>query len=131
MAYKLRINFKMGENLAKRISDGRNEYSLTVYVDMIMLGETCGDRTFWVNDGDHVLKVMFNDLNVREKYRTSVDLGKRHFSIEKSDAEFTVIAKTPDPDGVSLTEGNGENGEIPPKKPAGNIFSTFFGRKRQ
>ena len=33
MSYKMRINFRLGEDLEKRIKDGRNEYSITVYVD--------------------------------------------------------------------------------------------------
>ena len=61
MSYKMRINFRLGEDLEKRVRDGRNEYSITVYVDRIMLGTAYSDRTFWVNDGDHVLKIIFNN----------------------------------------------------------------------
>lgn len=131
MANKLHINFKIGESLAKRISDGRNKYFLTVYVDMIMLGETCGDRTFWVNDGDHILKVIFNDFNIRENYRTSADLGKKLFRIEGNDAEFTVTANLSESGGVSLSEGSFESAEAPRKRQSGKIFSSVFGKKKQ
>lgn len=131
MAYKLRINLITGDALAKRISEEKNKYSLTVYVDMIMLGETDCDRTFWVNDGDHILNIIFNDINLREKYRTSFDLGKKSFRIDRSDAEFTVIAESPCCNGVEFIEGKPEITSDTSKKASGITIASLFKKKKQ
>lgn len=130
MAYKLRINLIAGDTLSKRISEGKRKYSLTVFVDMIMLGETDCDRTFWVNNGDHTLKIIFNEINLREKYRTSFDLDKKSFHINESDAEFTVIAEAPCYDSVRFIEGKPESASEISEKHAGP-FTSLFKKKRQ
>ena len=131
MSYKMRINFRLGEDLEKRVRDGRNEYSITVYVDRIILGTAYSDRTFWVNDGDHILKIIFNNFNVKDKYRTSVDLGKKSFMINGNDAEFTVIAEPPESGGIKVLDGKAESAVKPPAKSRKRIFSAIFRKTKQ
>ena len=131
MSYKMRINFRLGEDLEKRVRDGRNEYSITVYVDRIMLGTAYSDRTFWVNDGDHILKIIFNNFNVKDKYRTSVDLGKKSFMINGNDVEFTVIAEPDENGGIKVIDGTAESAVKPPAKSRKRIFSAIFRKTKQ